>query len=172
MHNYRPRFTTRADTAIDDATFTGDLSDALEHGTITGDIEATSGEVSYEAPGFTWTGDLHPGQHSVHQGRVLDPVEARLDISVQHPLIAPGAAPKLTEAQGKRSVLCWQGARAHLARIAVSTPVGGWFPFASPATWAATQSQLGDPVAIAQAALVILTGVAFTAATNGVWRRL
>lgn len=34
---------------------------------------------------------LHPESHPVHQGRVVDPVEARLDIRVQHPPVAPGA---------------------------------------------------------------------------------
>jgi hypothetical protein len=34
---------------------------------------------------------LHPGSDAVHQGHVIDPVEARLDIGVQHPAIAVGA---------------------------------------------------------------------------------
>lgn len=33
---------------------------------------------------------LHPRSHSVHQGRVVDAIEARLDIGVQHPAISLG----------------------------------------------------------------------------------
>ena len=34
---------------------------------------------------------LDPVPHSVHQGRVVDRVEARLDVRIQHPAISPGA---------------------------------------------------------------------------------
>jgi hypothetical protein len=36
---------------------------------------------------------LDPGPHPVHQGRMRDGVEARLDVSVQHPPVALGAEP-------------------------------------------------------------------------------
>jgi len=34
---------------------------------------------------------LDPGSHAVHQGHMVDPVKARLDVRIQHPLVSLGA---------------------------------------------------------------------------------
>lgn len=71
--NYRIVVTNTGDTTITDASVTDDLSDVLDHGTLEGPIDATSGTIFFtdptdptdpdgtDHPGFTWTGDLAPG---------------------------------------------------------------------------------------------------------------
>ncbi|MCV0404550.1 MAG: ABC transporter permease [Chloroflexi bacterium] len=59
-----------------------------------------------------------------------------------------------------------------LARIAVSTSIGDWFPFSAPAMWASTGSAIADAETVAQLGIVLLTGGVFAWFVLRYWRRL
>ncbi|OXM50014.1 hypothetical protein CFP71_29190 [Amycolatopsis thailandensis] len=48
--------------AVDDATFTDDLSQVLDDATFDGTAKASTGTVTYSAPKLTWKGELKPGE--------------------------------------------------------------------------------------------------------------
>ena len=58
---YTITVTDSGQTPYTGATFTDDLTGALDDAAYNGDAAATAGSVSYAAPVLTWTGDLAPG---------------------------------------------------------------------------------------------------------------
>ena len=58
---YTITVTDSGQTPYTGATFTDDLTGALDDVTYNGDAAASAGSVSYTAPALTWTGDLTPG---------------------------------------------------------------------------------------------------------------